>query len=387
MTWPERSVLVVSLSADAGGAERSMLTLVRHLPTAGWRAIVAVPPGMTLRKAADQGTEVRAIRWFAIKPIRDRRHGTTRYPVRRVAAALAASTANVALLARLVLRERPDVVLSNSSSAHLFVMVAARLTGRPVVWHLRDIVAPGRGRAVLARAARGVSAVVAISQPVAATLNARRVHVVVNPVELEPTRLGAKRSGERPVIGYLGRLDPEKGLDTLIRAMADVPAVLRVFGEARYAPVGYEEELKRLASCCGADVRFEGRVDEPETALSVIDVLAVPSRLEPWGRVAAEALVAGVPVVASRSGGLPEIVRHGDDGLLVEPEDVTAWADALRVLAGDAEMRRRMSDSARAQAHRFAPVEHAHAMGEVLDSLVAGVTPRVSPSPPGREDV
>lgn len=383
MTSPERSVLIVSLSPDAGGAERSMLTLARNLGAAGWRAIVAAPTGETARRAADQGTDVQHVPWRAIHPVSVRRRAGARYPVRQVAAAVTASVVNMALLTRLVIRERPAVLLSNSSSAHLFVMVSGRLTFRPVVWHMRDIVAPGLGRTVLAQAARGVAAIVAISGPVAETLAGRRVHVVGNPVELDRSLLVRRTEDHQPVIGFLGRLDPEKGLETLIRAMADVPAVLQIFGASRFATAGYEQRLKLLAAAGRADVRFQGHVDDPEAALSAIDVLAVPSRLEPWGRVAAEALSAGVPVVASRSGGLTEIVRDGQDGLLVEPADVKAWAMALSALVSDTATRRRMSESALAGAWRFAPVEHARRIAEILDSVVARRRPlrHVRPDP------
>jgi glycosyltransferase involved in cell wall biosynthesis len=112
-------------------------------------------------------------------------------------------------------------------------------------------------------------------------------------------------------------------------------------------------------------------VAEPGTALAAFDVLAMPSRREPWGRVAAEALIAGVPVVAAASGGLPEVVRDGVDGFLYPPGDVGALADRLRTLLDDPDLRARMGAAGREGAGRFSPSAHAASVAALLDRAVA----------------
>ncbi len=114
-------------------------------------------------------------------------------------------------------------------------------------------------------------------------------------------------------------------------------------------------ELRRLADAAtaasGAGIRFEPFVDRMAlpALLRSADLLVVPSRwAEPSGLTAAEGLATGLPVIASRVGGLPDVV--GSAGVLVEPDDPTALAAAIARLAGDAEARRLMSQRARAHA-------------------------------------
>lgn len=359
---PCRTLLVVSMSTHVGGAERSLLSLLPHLPAQGWDPVLACPDGALAREAAARAVPVRTVPWRAIAPIRSLEG---RYGIRAVAAAVWASCVNARRLVLMIHTERPRVVLSNSSNAHLLVAAAGRVARRPVVWHLRDIVRPGPGRWVLRRAARGVAGVIAISQSVAETVQDAPTVVVGNPVEM-PGWAGSRDQDRRPTVGFVGRLDPEKGLEVLIQAMRVVAAPLAIFGERGVGPVAHVERLRALAGQEGLDATWHGHVARPEDAFAQIDVLAVPSVLEPWGRVAAEALTCGIPVVASNAGGLVEIVRHGVDGLLVPPGDVAAWSSALRRLVTDHALRARMADAALQGKHRFSATVHAESVAQVL---------------------
>ena len=151
----------------------------------------------------------------------------------------------------------------------------------------------------------------------------------------------------------------EKGPDVLIRAAQrlgrpDLEFLLvGSHGFARDAPLSpYEQELRRLAdqrsSESGADIRFEPFVDRMAlpALLRSADLLVVPSRwAEPSGLTAVEGLATGLPVIASRVGGLPDVV--GSAGVLVEPDDPTALAEAIAALADDPEARRLASLRAR----------------------------------------
>ena len=152
----------------------------------------------------------------------------------------------------------------------------------------------------------------------------------------------------------------EKGPDVLIRAAGllrrpDLEVLLiGSQGFARDAPLSpYEQHLRRLAAeaatASGSDIRFEPFVDRialPDLLRSA-DVLVVPSRWdEPSGSTAAEGLATGLPVIASRVGGLPDVV--GSAGILVAPDDPAALADALATLADDADARQAKARMARA---------------------------------------
>jgi glycosyltransferase involved in cell wall biosynthesis len=156
------------------------------------------------------------------------------------------------------------------------------------------------------------------------------------------------------VIGYVGRLVQEKGVDTLIEAAARLPGIWRL------EIVGQGPErasLERLAHRLNvADrVAFNGQL--PSTRLPALyrqlDVLVVPSRTranwkEQFGRVIVEALACGVPVIGSDSGAIPDVV--GDAGLIVGENDVDALTNALQSLMGEPDKRRSLSTAGRARA-------------------------------------
>lgn len=201
------------------------------------------------------------------------------------------------------------------------------------------------------------------------TTLADRVRVVRNGIDCERFSPSASEGDAESVhreaplrIVFVGRMIPEKGPDLLIRAAEQLGRsdleflLIGSHGFARDDPASpYEHELRRLADAAreasGADIRFEPFVDR--TALPALlrtaHVLVVPSRwAEPSGLTAAEGLATGLPVIASRVGGLPDVV--GPAGLLVDPDDPAALAEAISTLADDQRLRRRMSQRARAHA-------------------------------------
>lgn len=161
-------------------------------------------------------------------------------------------------------------------------------------------------------------------------------------VETSVFKPAAKPSGGRLRIGYVKWLEHIYGPDILLSAFAEVSSV----ADAELAIIGdgsMEPSLRNQAAALGiADrVHFLGR--RPHSSLPeilhTIDILAMPSRREAFGMSAVEASACGIPVVASRVGGVPEVVVHEETGLLVEPEDSEQFAAALLRLVEDAELR------------------------------------------------
>lgn len=251
-----------------------------------------------------------------------------------------------------------------------------RDTGHRVVLYAHNDVLRTYTRRESARMLHSVAAIVCVSDSLAertrASLPARlaeRVRVVPNGIDCE--RFRPATDSERPAaitgdarlrVVFVGRMTAEKGPDVLIRAAErlgrpDLEVLLvGSRGFARDAPLSpYEQELRRLAgeatAASGAGIRFEPFVDRSAlpALLRSADLLVVPSRwAEPSGLTAAEGLATGLPVIVSRVGGLPDVV--GSAGVLVEPDDPAALAEAIAVLADDAEARKRMSERARAHA-------------------------------------
>ncbi len=164
---------------------------------------------------------------------------------------------------------------------------------------------------------------------------------------------------EKPWRGRLlcvGRLDPRKGIETAIRALAALPeATLTVVGG------GDEVYLSRLRSLVG-ELGLEGRVEfdvrrreQVPAAYAEADALLFPvTWAEPWGLVPLEAMAVGTPVVATGTGGSSEYLRDGENCLIFEPrDDPIALAESVRRLAGDEELRRRLRDCGFETAARF----------------------------------
>ncbi|MCZ7584033.1 MAG: glycosyltransferase family 4 protein [Deltaproteobacteria bacterium] len=149
------------------------------------------------------------------------------------------------------------------------------------------------------------------------------------------------------VIGSLYRI---KGhallLSALPRILKSIPA-LRVAFIGAFKEPDVEEELRALAEPFGRAVVFTGFRADVQELLPAVDVLAVPSHYEGLSLTLCEAMACGIPAVATRVGGNPEVIDHGLNGLLVPPRDPDALADAIVSLFGDDELRRRLGTAAR----------------------------------------
>jgi len=195
---------------------------------------------------------------------------------------------------------------------------------------------PGLFR-LLVRAADAVAACSAEAAAYAMRVGrARRVAVVPNGYDPAEFRPGPPFPHPRPYVLGLGRLEAQKGFDLLIEALARpaAPALdLVLAGDGAARP--QLEELAR-ARALAARVRFLGATDRPTTLALLRSAVAVacPSRFEGLPLVCLEALAAGRPVVATAVNGIPEVIREGETGFLVPPEDPAALAAALaRVVA------------------------------------------------------
>jgi len=210
-------------------------------------------------------------------------------------------------------------------------------------------------------------AIIAVSQAVAEDIGLiapgiRTVEVIPNGVELpEPVsdahRAEARRrmglAGTDLVVLAVGRLEHEKGFDVLLRAASE----LADRGSIRILIAGdgsRREELESLAGKLGlgSTVRFLGYRTDLSECYAAADVVAAPSRSEGQGLAALEAMAYGLPVIASRTGGLPEVVEDGVTGILVTPEDIHALAETLAALLCDPESRVRLGDAGRRKVER-----------------------------------
>lgn len=180
-------------------------------------------------------------------------------------------------------------------------------------------------------------------------------------IGLNPERVAVKpnfawpvtaRSGPGEYFLFVGRLAREKGVDTLLDAWArgEPPGRLLVVGD------GPERDKLRAAAPPGVEFRGQVPSDEVPSILRDARALMVPSRwYEAAPRSITEAYAAGVPVIASRIGALPEAIDEGQNGLLAEPDDPRSWAETAARLADDGESKRLGQGALRAWQERFTP--------------------------------
>lgn len=169
-----------------------------------------------------------------------------------------------------------------------------------------------------------------------------------------PEELGRFVAPEAPLILALSRHDPRKGIDFLLRALAELRSRGVLFRACLVGGGMLLEPHRRFASRLGLDgwVRMTGRVENPFDYLKEADIFVLPSLEEGSGSVALlEALQAGVPIIASGIDGIPEDVSESES-LLVEPQSVGALEDALVKLLADAPLRARMGQAARTRYER-----------------------------------
>jgi glycosyltransferase involved in cell wall biosynthesis len=279
-------------------------------------------------------------------------------------------------LARLIRRERPQILHTHTAKAGALGRVAALLAGpsaRPIVVHtfhghvLRGYFGPMRARVfklVETLLARSTDALVAVSPQVRDDLVAlgvaprEKFAVVRLGIELAARVDGADRERgrrllgvppERFVVGWIGRMTGVKRTGDVLLALGE----LRALGvDATLCMVGdgpdreaVEEQAYRLG--IARHCLYLGYQEQVADWYAALDALVLPSANEGTPVSAIEALATGRPVVATRVGGVPDVIREGEDGFLVEVGDVAALADRLARLAQDPELRSRMGGAAR----------------------------------------
>jgi L-malate glycosyltransferase len=332
-------VLHVDPERGWGGGEVQVVTLLRELAARGHRSRLAADPrGRLAREAAALGIEVVPLR----------------------------VANNVDVRAGLRLRGllgRDDVVHFHTARAHALAPFCRGGDARLVVTRRMDYV-PRGGPYVRWLYNRAVDVVIAISEGVRQALvrggvRAERIRVV--PSGIDPAAVhasaGAGESHRRAwgiapddvLLLVMGALERRKGHAILLAAARELanaqPRLRYVFCGA-----GSEEAvLRRLAEPLRGTVVFAGQQTDVAGCLAAADIVAMPSLKEGLGVAALEAMAAERPVVASRVGGLAEVVVDGESGLLVTPGDPAPLADAIAALIADPALRRCLAEVGRAR--------------------------------------
>jgi glycosyltransferase involved in cell wall biosynthesis len=212
-------------------------------------------------------------------------------------------------------------------------------------------------------------------------LTAEKISIIHSGVELNRYHITTKKRQQKKkelgispdslVVGFVGWLIPIKGVTYLVNAMARIVEqhsknLLVLVGKGD--DKGEEEiKLKEQVERAGlADkVRFLGWRPDVDEIMGCFDIFVLPSLNEGMGRVLVEAMAAGLPIVASRVGGIPDLVKDGENGLLVPPADTSALEKAISSLLHDGARRKRMGKAGKKMCGPYS----AEAMVEQIDVL------------------
>ena len=212
-------------------------------------------------------------------------------------------------------------------------------------------------------------------------LTADKISIIHSGVELNRYHITAKKRQQKKeelgispdslVVGFVGWLIPIKGVSYLVNAMAEV---LQRHPNSLLVLVGKDDEkgeeeikLREKVESLGLEdrVRFLGWRQDVDEIMGCFDVFVLPSLNEGMGRVLVEAMSAGLPIVASRVGGIPDLVKHGENGLLVPPANAGALEQAISDLLSDKAKRKRMGETGKKMCGPYS----IEAMVEKIDDL------------------
>jgi glycosyltransferase involved in cell wall biosynthesis len=296
----------------------------------------------------------------------------------------------------LIFREKPDIVHTHSSKAGILGRMAAKINFVPHIIHTpHGHVFYGHFGAFASRIFLWVEKLLSritdrmvaltdgemddyINLSVCSPQKLLKIHSGVDVKQFKQSNgnmvekrrsLGLDQNGK--IVGFVGWLLPIKGPGYLLKAMdyvwQEYPDTALVF--VGKGDLDMDLRAQALKVSANGRVKFLGWREDIDEIMPVFDMLVLPSLNEGMGRVLVEAMAAGKPVVASRTGGIPDLVWHGETGYLVPPADEKALADGIKKLLDDAGRAWEMGQQGKKRCQQFS----LEAMIEKLDALYAGL--------------
>ncbi len=307
-------------------------------------------------------------------------------------------------LARFIRDNGYRLIHSNDGRTNATWALSAKMAGAKLIWHNRGNPEAAGLKLVAPWLADQVVSVSHFASPKPGLFSAAEKNAVVHsPFDITVNEdrdaaraalleeLGAPSTTR--FVGFFGNLIDRKRPLLFVDAVAELkrqapetPVMGLLFGAAAD---GADDEARSRAEARGAgeEIRLMGFRSPGSRWIAACDILLVPAVGEPFGRTLIEAMLVGTPVVATRSGGNPEAIRHESTGLLAEPENAAALAAEMARLLRDPSLHRRIVDAARADAlSRFGEDRHANAVMDLYDkALGRGAPPAAPAAEPARE--
>jgi glycosyltransferase involved in cell wall biosynthesis len=258
-----------------------------------------------------------------------------------------ALTQDLVAITRLAqMTRKADRIHAHGLRAALIAAGALRLQSLPLIITAHNIVPQGRLSRLAVQIMQGRSPQwIAISGAVVKSLTAQgvaneRIEIIPNGIDLNYFAAISPAPQPIPTVGCIARLSPEKGVDLLVKAAALLPHI-------HFLIAGDGPERRTLMQQAPENVNFIGRIEDTRQVYGKADLIAIPSRQEGQGLVALEAMASGVPLVASRVGGLAEMLADKETALLTAPEDPEGLAKAIEALINDKPLREKLQAQGR----------------------------------------
>ena len=367
----QKTVVLLNHTAALGGGEYALLRLIRSLDRRFWCPVAVF---------GEEGPAVQALRSRSIEtyvlPLGARVKDTRRHELERGAFSSAGRLLEAGAygmqLSRFLQERSPDLVHTNSLKSHILGGFAASLAGLPVVWHLRDSIEPAHLPAAAVSQIRFLAkwipkAIVCVSRSVAAQIGGSdmasgKTSVVYDGLEdaafEEPAEISVRRPMPSWRVGMVGRLSRWKGQHVFLEAAAILKGKgysieWEVVGGALFGEDEYAEGLRRQVSSRGLSkcVRFFGQIPDVGQRLRSWHVSVHASTAsDPCPNVVLESMAAGVAVVGSAGGGVPELLDEGRCGELFPMGDSFQLAEAIERLLLQKERRQQLVRQAKDRA-------------------------------------
>ena len=362
-----KRVLLVHSSADLYGSDLACLAVTEGIVAKGWSATVTLPTSGPLMPRLEQvGAD-----FIELDPLKLRRADLRPAHIPR---SVSNWYANVMQLRKLAQERRFDLVYSTTGPT-LGGSYLARRWGVPHAHHVHEIFwYPTPLVRAFEVVLRSADSVLCCSQAVADQFRSQRVRqrtrVVHTGASVDESILPAEPfRGSPTVITCVARLNEWKGQEILLEA-ADIvrrehPIRVRLIGDVYGDEVGFRTRLESIVEDLGLqrEVVFEGERRDAHQLVAEGDIFVLPSRrAEPFGMALVEAMALSRPCIATAAGGPLEIVRHGVDGVLVQPGDAQEMADAIVSMIEAPDVARQLGVRARERAASFR-----------IETMVAGV--------------
>lgn len=363
-----KKILAISNHGDMiGGGEHSFLDLISNLPNKFQSRVVLPKKGELSSRLASRKIETRII---SLPPIRP-------WSIFRLSHCIFS-------IVQTCRNHCSSVIYANGSRAAFYGGIVGKITGTPMIWHCR-IVEPDPYLDPTLKLLSQYIVVNSYATQGRFDFNARRkVWVVYNGIDLTWIRHSdlnpmGKVLNRGRVILMVARFSISKGHDIALLAFdriakkhSDIQLVFIGTHDKRAVNWWNFLQSQSAKSRFSDRIHWVGPIKDVRPWYNLASVLILPSSNESFGRVLVEAMACGVPVIGAKSGGIPEILRYGQDGLLIPIRDASRLAEAIDVILTNHNLRERLSIAAVQRSNFFSLQKHVEQMVEIFEKAIEG---------------